>query len=135
MRRREKPLIYQRDYWNSTRKCRTDVEIGKERQVDTKIQDKKLEEKFLKKFLMKENTIVAYSDGSKEKEKRSVGVGMVIEKIGLEKEININKLCSIYLAELWAIYKIVERAVNERWNTDLLILTDSQSACKELVVM
>lgn len=50
MGRREKPLIYQRDYWNGTRKCRTDVEIGKERQVDTKIQDKKLEERFLKKF-------------------------------------------------------------------------------------
>lgn len=44
------PLIYQRDYWNSIKKCRTDIEIGKERQIDREIRDKELEERFLKKF-------------------------------------------------------------------------------------
>lgn len=85
---------------------------------------------------MKENSIIVYSDGSKEKEKVSVGV--VIDRIGVEKRISINKLCSIYLAEIKAIYEIIAMAiisyiaVNEKQDTDLLILTDNQSVCKEL---
>lgn len=129
---RDVPLIYQREYWNSIKRCIVDIEIGKERQVDKEIQDEDLEERFIKKFNMKENSIIAYSDGSKEKEKASVGVGVVIDRISVEKGISINKLCSIYSAEIKAIYEIIAMAVNEKWDTDLLILTDNQSVCKEL---
>lgn len=64
--------------------------------------------------------------------KKKRGIGIVIKKLGIEKEISINELCSIFLEELWAIYKILEIAANEKWDTDLLISTDSQSTCKDL---
>lgn len=41
---REVPLVYQREYWNSIKRCIVDIEIGKERQVDKEIHGKDLED-------------------------------------------------------------------------------------------
>lgn len=79
---------------------------------------RELKERFKTKFKMKENTIIEYINGSKGKEKKSVGIGIRIEKLDREKGISINGSCSIYSAELFAIDKTIEMAVKEGWNTD-----------------
>lgn len=71
-----------------------------------------------------------YTDGSKTKEGRTNGIGIVTREGGEWKEegMGIDKIASIFATEAVAISKAIERADAYHGNTPTIIMTDSERA-------
>lgn len=116
----------------------TDIEIGKERQDNEKMKDQKMKDqelinKFKEKYQMDDDCKVIFTDGSKQNNNLSAGIRIVIEGKEIAYNISIDKRCSIYTAELLAIEKAMDYVEEIGWEEDILILSDSQSANKDIV--
>lgn len=132
LERKDKSSIFQKNYQINSSSYNIDLEIGKERAGDRKMKDSELVQQFCDKYELSEFCNIIYTDRSKQKENRSVGVGIVIE-LQEAQSISIDKRCSIYTAELLAIEKALGYIEDKGCKEDVLILTDSQSACKDLL--
>lgn len=104
LERRDKPCIFQKDYWVNSSSYNIDLEIGKERAGVSKMKDSELIQQFCDKYKLSDFCRIIYTDGSKQLEGRSVGVDIVIEPQEAYS-ISIDKRYSIYTAELLAIEK------------------------------
>lgn len=78
LERQEVPGIYKVNYWVSTNKVLTDVEIGVENQRDEKLKEEEFIKKFKEKFKLDGDLGIIFTDGSKQLGNISTGVGIVI---------------------------------------------------------
>lgn len=76
--RNKKPLIYEKDYWACTNKVLVDIEIGKERIGNRDMEDGELLDKYIEKYELSEDCVIVYTDGSKQKGKENVRIGIVV---------------------------------------------------------
>lgn len=65
-------------------------------------------------------------------EGESTGVGIVRQELENGYQISINKKCSVFTAELLEIEMALGLVLDEGVTEDVLILTDSKSACKAI---
>ncbi|RLU27170.1 hypothetical protein DMN91_000969 [Ooceraea biroi] len=123
--------VFDSDYWALTNLIRVDTEIGEEK-IKYDWSDGIMLRRFKDKFELEDNYIVIYTDGSKQKEKKSVGVGITREDSDIGYQMSINRNCSIFTAEAVAVEKAIGFLQENGDNKDVLILTDSKSVCESL---
>lgn len=75
----EQPSIFKTDFWISTREVITEIEIGKEKQLIADMKNVEFIRRFKEKYKLEEDCGVIYTDASKIDNRRSVGIGIVIE--------------------------------------------------------
>lgn len=100
--------IYKENYWGLIEKINVGYKIGEERKKGS-INDEEMLEKIREEYdLDKEETTIVFTDGSKTKDGRAVGVAMVQE--GEEGHyISMDKRCTIFTAEACAIVKAIQK--------------------------
>ncbi|XP_036138908.1 uncharacterized protein LOC118644438 [Monomorium pharaonis] len=123
--------IYCTKYEALTSKINIEIEIGKQRK-DNKITDKELVEKYECKYELEKDYEIIYTDGSKQENRISVGIGIVVEERDEAYKVSIDNRCSIYTAEAIGIEMAVGWLIDNRIVRDTLILTDSKSVCEAL---
>lgn len=96
------------------------------------MKDEELIKSFKENYKLEEDCDIIYTGGSKQKNNISTGISIVIEGKEIGYSMSIDKRCSIFTAELLAIEKALGIALESGWEKDILILTDSQAACKDI---
>lgn len=97
-----------------------------------KIEVGEIIEKFIREYKLKESVLIIYTDGSRRDAGKSTGVAIVMEDSDVAYYMSIDNRCSINTAELMAIKKALGMIKDMGLKKDVLILMDSQSACKEI---
>lgn len=128
--RHDQPSVYSTDYWTNSYEILTEIDIGKKRKWVELMSDEEFIKRFKEKYKLKDNVGIIYTDASKIKENISTGIGIVIdgEEIGYNSSIDIK--CSVFTGELIAIEKALGYILENDWDKDVLILSDSQAAIK-----
>lgn len=125
-------MVFNRwDWYRGTSKVGTS-KVGTSKKKRGNITDGELLEIFINKFNLENNVEIFYTDGSKQEDRNSVGIGIVKEDSDTGYQISINNKCSIYTAEAIAIEKILGMAIEKQMSKDILILSDSMSVVKKL---
>lgn len=94
MARQENFEIFSTDYWCLIDKIETDVKIRARKKNQESMENWELLE-FINEFNLERNVEIFYTDGSKQENKNSVGVGIVKEDSDMGYKISINNKCSI----------------------------------------
>lgn len=76
------------------------------------------------------NVKIIYTDGSKT-EGRSVGAAIMEEEQEEAVYVTMNKRCLVYIAEMFAVAKAIQKNRNE--NKDLIIYSNAKSAVEDLM--
>lgn len=92
--------------------------------------DSVLIQKYIDKYKLSAETQIYYTDGSKMENGESTGIGIVDQELEEGYQSSINPKCSIYTAELLGIEMALGLVLDKRVTEDILILTDSRSACE-----
>ena len=104
----------------STESCCVAVEIGRK----TNALNIELKNRFLKHMRKKHrNSYVVFNDGAKSEE----GVGYAFVDEGREFGRCISSMASSFTAEALAIYEALNHAMQNYWNQNITICTDSKS--------
>lgn len=96
------------------------------------MKDSELVERFRKKYDWNNDYKIIYTDDSVQKDKMNTGIGIVTDESDVAYQISINSKCTIYTVEALAIEKAMGYVQENDIDTDILILSDSQSVCKAL---
>lgn len=116
-----------------TRKIKIDLVTGRYR-LEEDSKDEELIDRILKKHKLKDNTMIIYTDSSKKKEGKATGASIVIEDQEVAYKISMNKACSSFTAETFAIksaLELLEKEAKDR-SEDVIILTDSKSTLQAI---
>lgn len=119
--------LWDKDYWTLTRKVVGDLDIGKEWE-HREGRDEKLEGLFKEKYQMDTDTIVIYTDASKQRAGKSVGVGVIVRSEGVGYEVSLNPKCSVFTGEIVGIEQALRLIADRDTDRDVLVLTDSRSS-------
>lgn len=132
MARHENFDVFNTDYWCIIDEIEADVKIGNCKKNQENMEDSELLGKFIDEFRLEKNVEIFYTDGSKQENRNSVGVGIVKEESDMGYKMSINNKCSIYTAEALAIEKVLGLVLETQESRDILILSDSMSVVKKL---
>ncbi|XP_012543676.1 uncharacterized protein LOC105841103 [Monomorium pharaonis] len=127
-----KSKLFKGNYWVMTKELQLETEIGKQYSTKNKITGMKIIQEIQDKYDLGQDTIRIYTDGSKEKDKPSVGSAFIVENKETGYYMSLNKAATVFTAEACAIAKAMEWAFRQKINHNILILTDSLSTIKAL---
>lgn len=94
--------IWEKDYWSLTKEITGDVEIGRDRQK-REMKDETLIQQFKEKYSLGQDTQVMYTDASKMKTDKSVGIDVIMREEDVAYEMSINSKCSVFTGEIVGI--------------------------------
>lgn len=123
---------YDYDYWILSNSLLVDIEIEKKKQKHY-FSDDKLLKGYEKKYDLDPDIVVGYTDGSKKENAILTGVGIVFEDSDESYYMSLDPRFSVFLAELVAIEKALSLLEDRKEARDILLLTDSKSACEGLL--
>lgn len=75
----DEPAIYEMNYWVNTREVQTDLEIGENCTKKGDLKEEEFIKKFKKKFKINHICGIVFTDGYKQTDKISTGIGLVIQ--------------------------------------------------------
>lgn len=108
------------------------MSIGIERR-ENKINNEEMKKQIIDKFNIQSNYEAIFTDGSKSKKGISVGEGIYLEKTQIAYEMSMNKVCSVFTAELVAVQAALCVGLSLEQKQDIVILTDSEAAIKAIL--
>lgn len=123
--------LWDKDYWTLTRKVVGDLDIGKEWE-HREGRDDELEGRFKEKYQMDTDTLVIYTDASKQSTGKSVGVGVIVRSEGVGYKVSLNPKCSVFTGEIVGIEQALRLISDRDTDRDVLILTDSRSSVEAI---
>lgn len=100
--------LFQMDFWAITKEIQIDIEEGKKRKKEGRIDNSMIED-IRYKYKLSDNCITTYIDGSKREGGKSVGIGLAIVQYELGYNLSINKKYSIFTAEVLAVSEALKK--------------------------